>query len=624
MLIRTDKSPQVRPDEELEFVLTCIDDSRKKKAVYDEIDAEVLENYLVQPMWDQTPTGPYHYRDNDPNRTILKDSETHQMIETLTAKVLLSTIGEPGFVQAQPVGYENVNKAEVASALLEGMFASPGNFRSMYVGFKDAFIFGAQAFFPSWDYFEGERIFRRVMVDPSNMAEHVVEELGSAVLRDNLRLIPIDRDDLYEDPGYDTMDRMQFCARRFEIPRWEAEELATQLAPDGKPRWNPQAVQRAIVNGTPALSKYPDHWRQTIDRPEPRGMGTAYEPMIGFELYALTPYMHRDGKRRRRLTVLNGELVESRGMPLHVSRTIPFYEIVVNPINGRFRGIAPGYVARWQQSFYDALLICLSEAVVRTTNPPIAVRRYGRVNRDQVLAWKGIIPLENMDDIREVQYKPEIGPAFQMLQSMKMSMREGSGATGAVQGLGFGTKRMSGTEAAFLGQQVMDRPEMLAAMFDREYLPNLGQGMFEIAQQMIRSSDDLVKRVGMSVAQGSPLLDDIQGEFEIRFVGSRRMKTKQDKLRAIEQLVQLAGAIPVAQAIIPWPELIREWVCSADLDKLESMIANPQAVQDNIYRTALMNMAGGRGGAPQANGNGAMPRTTPPGMLPAQTSGSGA
>jgi hypothetical protein len=600
------KSKRASRIQDRDFVMEFVDHADEGKEAKRQVLSEVLDHYLSNPHMAS-------YR-SDGIRVRVKDPETFQIVETLTAKLLLSMMGDDGFTNALPVGREDAFAGDLVSQLQDSAWRRRGNTRAMYVGVKDSLIVGETVFFPYWDFEEANMPVRSTRIDPLSGEEFVESNIQTRTIRDHVSIMCLDFDDYYLEPDKQEISRMEFGVRRFTIPAYRA----MQMAEDGL--WSKTAVKRAIAKSSKdkRVTEHrnrDDSWRP--DRNEWMRAFSDYDTLVGYEGYGNTPYMHRDGERRRKMTVLNGELVASVPLPLEVSRVVPFYEAVINPMNGRFGGVAPAAIARWTQSLADATLISIARSVSRKANPPVVVRRNAQVDMEAVRRWAGPIRAMNIGDIQETKYNPQLFEAFQLLAGLKQNMQNQSGALGAIQGSSFGEKQLrSSFEAQFLGQQAMDRPELMARLWETEYLPAMGQGFLELQQQFIDDSADLQRRVGKSTVNQDrmPLLDDIQGQFDIKFTGSRRARNKQAQMEFIERAMQVFGSVPGAAPIFPWGAALVEWLKAADLRKIESLVADPNGVEDFINRSNAVN-----GGAAAGNGNAAGVALPPAGLDPRQT-----
>ena len=591
------------------FVLSFLEHSDREREAYRSIDREVLENYMMLPSGGNYASGS--------SQAMLKDSETLVMVDTLLADFLLRVLNPRGFIEAQPVGREDAPAAKVMSKLLERTMRGRGNFLANYLWAKDMALFGTSILAPSWEFELGTRPRREVGIDLFGN-EFTSTYQAELPIKDGVRLECVDLDDFFGDPGNQEIERMTGAARRYTVSRQKAASMGEQKLADGSTRWIKERVNRAIHSQEPQSSHNntdrDDSWRQDIDRLGEQKSHADYGVMIAYEWWGELPFDPRDGQgRHRRITILNGVLVESRPSPLSVLRKIPFYELSINPIQGRFRGIAPGAVARYTQDFKDALLICLASSVVRKTNPPVIFNRTQRVDVNALRNWKGPIGALSVDAVKDLPYNPPIGDAFAMLQFMTQSQREGSGASDPIAGRGFGSKRLSASEASLIAEGAASRPQLTAELAEREYLPALAQGIVEILQQFIEGTEDLVRRVGTDV---EPVpIERIQTEFDLKFTGSSKIASQELQLQFLERAMSIAGSIPGAAPNFPWAPAFAKYLEMMDLRDLENMVANPSGVEDFLLNS-LAQSSGGSG-----NGNGAIQGGSIPGLAPAQASG---
>lgn len=613
--------------EEEEFFRSFLLASDQQRREYEDEDREALENVLVLPYSNK------HYRGLDSTLSgscVLKDPESHIINQTLLATQLLGTLGRNGFVDCQAVGAEDAYGAELASALLHNAFGRPNNFRSMAVTYQDMYIFGACVLMPSWLFQQGLKPTRSVQVDPFTGVEQSSVSMQPAVFRDDIQFVPIGVEDFFPDPGHETIDQMLFAARRFVIPKY----MAMQMVEEG--RWKREQVEQALRSRTSKSNVGPSTgtsnnsskkidslsdatWRESMDRPTYGSIPDIYEPVVGYEGWGETPYLHSDGQRRRRLTMLNGVLVESRPSPVAMSRHIPMFDFVVSPIRGRWRGVSPAKINRYMQSFADAMLMVAADGAAKRAQPPVIYDENAGIRPRQLKNWRGPIRARNINGVRELKWDADVGGALSVLSGLKSLMQMGSSATPGLQGQPFSTKRMSATESQLSGVQQMARPEMQSELLEREMLPALGLGMFEMYQLFIESSEDLARRVGRSTIEPgrTPRLSDIQGQYDIRFIGSRKMRSQEQQLLFMERAFQVFGSVPGAAPMFPWAPALAEYVRLLDLPKLEAMINNPNGVEDFVYNSLIAQGGAAGGGANVAN----PANSEASGLQPAQAAG---
>lgn len=585
-------------EEEKEFFLDFLGESEEYRddglVQADEIEA--MDNYMVTPP--RMGVG----GDSLAARIVLKDTETHQTVETWLSKLLAMTLSPKGFVETSPIGREDAWGSNAVSGLLRYGFRRPGNFRSNYVTYKNAILFGQAVILPAWAYWEGPV----TQIEGGGMGlfgeEEVTRVRALGVVQDDPLFFPIDIDDFYPFPGEEDMSRMLFCAHRYIIP----EHKAWEMAESG--RWSRAAVARAIgkadkTNSNSSQSSSSGHryypgnierdksWREGSFRSQHYRLPSSYKPLVAVEGWGEVPYRKRDGERWRRLTLLNGELVESRPMPVATSRRVPYCDFVMNPVQGRWRGVSPAIVNRYVQSFMDAMLICLAEGAVREVTAPVIYDPSSEVSEARLEAWAGPIAARGGPSaVGVMQYRPNLANGFAMYTGLKQMQQQSSGATGGLQGHGLGTKRFSANEAVSTFKQAMDRPTMVAELFEREYLPALGRMVFELYQQFLPSDQALADRVGVSamVDNRMPTLANISGDFDIEFVGSSRIQDDQVKLQALTNIMQIFGSVPGAAPLFPWIEGLLKALELSQLRDLEAAAKNQQGAEEFIARSQLL------------------------------------
>ena len=584
--------------EDAEFFLEFLGRSEELRDSWWADDMEVMANYMVMPWNDGRGCGD-NYGSNISkmlSRPVLKDTESHQIINSLLAKTLLGTLSGEGFVKAMPVGREDAAGAAIASSLVRRMFRINGNFRNMYVGSQDAFLFGATVYAPRWMFLTGPKIQTRIGTDEFTGQPTFEKRTVEGVLVDDIDLIPIDLAHFFPEPDVDTVAKMLFAAYRYSMPRFKIEEMAESG------QWNKAAVGRALEKGPNNLVTKDPQGRQGIDRPMSATV-SAYENFVVIEGWGETPHLHPDKSRRRRIIMINEEVVSSKPSPIAFSRTSPFFDFVVNPIAGRWRGIAPGHLIRHHQDLSDAVLMLLAEGVQRKAAPPLIYDANDfDLEIEKLIAWRGPIAASNINGVKEMNYNPEMGEAFQLFGGNKQMMREGTAATSGNQGFGLGSKRFSASEAQLSFQNAGDRPQMTQQLWERVFYPDLAKAGLELYAQFLQTPEDLADRVGGDKALRGMVFDpdmfDIDYDFE--FVGSSQIQGKEIRFQLLERAMQLAVNIPGVAPLFPWQPAFMELLELADLRELEQMYGKPEMI--NQYLSASFASAQAQAG-PQPGPN---------------------
>jgi len=621
----TDRQRAIRDEEIAEFIMSFVKESDELRDEYKHIWLETAENYLMKPYSEgmardkDYPLTTYYPQDYGKasgvsSWSMLKDSESHQVVETLLGSVLLSLFGEPGFIQARRRGLEDTFMASTTTRLLEYDLEIQGHYRTFYQWLKDAFIFGTGIMTAEWDYIEAPELERSF--DLVGNIEVPTEFLNpSKVQYDDPRMENVDLLDFFPMPGETRLNRMRGCVKRFTM-------LGREALDEGKsnPRWDLAAVKRAVNAGmtedTPQLEDLQEF--EGLDRPVKRTPHPDYIQLTGYEFFGEVPWKvdSEGGTNWQVLTCLGGETVAQKKVWPFKRQRLPFYDFTVNPMTNRFYGISPLETARFSQDFADTVLNCIADAVVKMTHPPWLVDRNANVRSAKLREFHPNVPIETdkMDGVEQLTYAPPLGDAMNVMFQQKQGVREMSGANNVVQGLGFsGGVPRSASAASIENQRAGIRPETIAQFIEKDALPQIGQALVLLNQQFLDDSGALQDRIGSRPNPAS--IFDIMADQDIKFVGSRSQHNRQTRVEAYERAAQVIGQLPVAQ-MFPWAEFMVRYLRDLDLHELEQFVADPQSMQ--IYGELAQQSGGGN---PASNGNDAGQRLSPSGLEPAQAAG---
>lgn len=607
-----------------EFTMGFISSSDKYKRQYVDKWQEILANFMVDPTHGSgqgyssgggSMTSPYRqgrvYSGNKRN-VVLKDPETHKAIMTYASKLVRALFGsrEREYIKARPVGWEDAaEKAPTVGRLLKYQLSRPGAFRTWVEAIIDMLLFGTSVVEVSWEYTEREMPVRSVSSELGIELESFTRM--KIPVYDDVKITPIDIVDFYPDPSRYRLDDMAGAAKRFKMNAIEAKAKA------GQEIYDSEAVNRAISDlgkqsSAPAAN---DDFRVGFDRPTDTTAHSDFREMICYEYWGDVPWDDGYGSSRRVITVMNNVVVRNDPWPL-ADAHLPWYSLIINPVQGRFYGISPAEVIRYDQDFADAMKILLAEAVLRQVHPPIAYDSDSDFDVAKLREWRADLPIGvrgGPNSIGTLRYDANVANGYSMLTGLKLSMQEASGALGGIQGEP-GPDRESATGAQNRIQMAMDRPELAGMLIENDCLPQVGLAILRRCQQFL-DSEGLQNRIG---ELPEPVwIGTIMGDFDIEFVGSRMSMSRAEKLQSFDRLTAMAGAVPPLQAMIPWDQIAMELV--GDLLQLPEVAARMQDPQMIAQNMAMMQALGQNGGAAQ---NGVPSSPEPAGMLPAQSSGS--
>lgn len=594
-----------------EFVMSFVEASDKYKDQFVGKWEEILQNFMVQPdSSSELFDSPYARRNSiyrpKKGHVILKDPETHRLVMTYASKLVRSMFGDTHreYVQARPTGYEDAVKAQTTTRLLRYAFSLPGVFRTFVEATVDMILFGTSIVEVGYSYLERETLVRSV--ESQYGMETSTESRLSVPYYDDVVIRPIDINCFYPDPSRYRIQEMSGAAKEFRMNAIEARKMAQSGI------YSSAAVETAIAQGSSDGSAKRANFRRGIDQPEPQSISDFVE-MVGYEYWGEVPFDNA-GSRRSVVTILNNVVVRNEPYPL-ADPYLPFHAFVINPVQGRFYGISPAEVVRFDQSMADAIKILLAEAIIRQVHPPIAFDPDADVDIGALKTWKPdalIAARGGPNSVGTVRYDANVQNDFAMLQGLKVSIQETSGALGAIQGEA-GPDRESASVGMQRVQMAMDRPELAAMVIENDVLPCIGVSILRRYQQFMADTEDLKRRIGDEPE--SAWLGDIMGEFDVSFVGSRMMANRQTKLQAFDRLISYAQSVPAFQAILPNQEIAQYVIGDLlELPAVAAKIGNPQAVLANILAMKQL----GPGGA----GNNGVPTSpAPTDMPPAQLAG---
>ena len=609
-------------DDQADFVMSVVDDSREKRRDLEPIWEETELSYLVRPFnedgsgtsdpLDMSLTSTFSSRGRRP--IFLKDPETHQQMNSIIAKIVLKLFPDDRFVGAKGVGFEDIWKGLTVANLLTYVHRLPTHFLAMYEWVLGASVFGTGILEAYWLYREEMRNMRSVEMD--EFGEEISTSTPFVVpVYDDVRYDTVDVRDFFNDPGAIRMCDASYAVKRFKITGLDALRKAEAGI------FDKEAVEDAVERGGGDADESQDKPSEDPTMLSHRRESHAdLKQMTGFEFYGETPFktekqdnLLEPGVKRRRITVINGITVRSRAW----NRRLPFFDLRLTPRLNSFWGIAPAEIIRYDQDFADTVKSLLATAAVRLTHPPMIYNKYGDVDLPKLRRWQPDVPVGA--DLRQVStpiytvpYDPQLGPAFQVYGGNKQQMREATGDTDFNQGLGLGTKRFSATESLQTAEQAAARPEMFALVVERGPLPELGKFTLELCQEYLDTAG-LRARIGDTEARAN--LADILADYDIEYVGSRQ-ESRSQSLQSLREIAS-AAANPIVSQLIPWIPLLQKYFRRLGQDDIAAMVGNQELTTINI----LLNQMAAGGSASFGNGNGTTPANEPLGILPQQAAG---
>lgn len=541
------------PERDRDFVLDFVSKATEVNEERIPFWDEAQDNYFV------TPTGqgtkfivsdtlmsnlPLAFRANarHPRRSTLKDPELHQIIETLTAQAIGLLLNQRDYIQVVPVGADDYEKARILGRILTAILEQPGWYRTHYQLIKNAFIYGTAIVELSWEKRSRSQMTRIPQFDQLGRLLGYRTEPRDVVYKDAPLFREVDRYNFYPDPsGTRIQHDMCGVAKRFDLTKYAVQELARA----GTYHYT-DSVRRALesASGSRKSSRMGGQMRFPD---APKDIPDDFGRLVGYEYWGKVPYKTQDGATNRVITVLEDQTVRSHINP-YIDGRIPFKEIVVNPVAGRFDGLAPTEVLRFLQDSADSMLMALTDAANLAVRPSIVVGTAFGGDPDEITRREELINARNPDavkplpvDLNALQF------AGMELFRRKASMRETSGSN-AQQLLSSEGGDRTATAASELVRLTSQRVELMVQLMERDDYPWIGQTLHSRLKQFLPPGG------GRALFQGESMrftLDQIDFEADVRFIGSRHNLTPFQIFSQYQTMASVLGTNPALAVTAP-------------------------------------------------------------------------
>lgn len=554
-------------EDDLRFALEFTAKSNASCQDYLSEARELQDNYLVNTFsgWNFFPRigaqgVAYKPSPHRRLRSMLKDPETHQIVESLSAQALGLLFGSRDYIRATPVGADDYEKAIVLSRIIQSVLEGPGVYRTMYQTWKDSFIVGVSVLELGWESRERQQIQEVPVVDDNGQVVSFAFVPVPTVYRQGPMIRQTDLWDFRPDPsGTRIQHDMIGCAKIFRMTKAEA----MRLAESGK--YDKKAVAAAVDQASSGDMRHSlgEERYELLQKSLPDKFGV----LTGIEYWGECPYSHADKANNRVITVLEGELVRSTINP-HRNGAKPFKEIVVNPMSGKFCGLSPSKVNKYLQDSADNMLMVMTDAADMMVRP-VWLRGQafqGDPNRVQRREFADVIDCGNPDalkamptDLNALQY------AAMEYQRRKQGMKESAGSLDPVAQT-LGGDRMAATTTSEIVRLASQRTEMMVMLSERDDYPFVGQMIHSMLRQFMPDE-------GVAVLNGQPMqfsLRDIDFDADIRFTGSRQAQSRFQKVASYREAIATIGPNIALIPIMPdlFVRLLRDGMEIADAEQI--------------------------------------------------------
>lgn len=610
----------------LDFINDCIEQAHAIRKELEPQWSENWSNYRVEStMGDQLPSKQYPMASSGSNFSrispvnFLKTPESHQGINTLRSLLLAGLFGVRDYIQADPVGGEDVEKALRVSRLLMYGCERPGNFRTMWETLGDSLICGLGSYTARWKD-EQKLVPRRIPVpDPMNPGSFVVNpETGSIMTVLKYIMAPVysdvtlENDDLFDtwfDPSANRFEDAKWKVKRFRI---RDEELIKLLEDQN---WDAEGIQQVLTHDPDELGRetgpdstsHPKLITENLTVDDMKDVksfgyygGWMFEGAIPAEIANEVGEIDSNGSVIIR--IINGICVQAIQSPQRNGR-LQGGSITILPTGRGIYGLSPLTVVRYLQDVSDTQLILTVQALIEAVYQnyvfggdlgPNIKRQLETRRPREVFGLQG--------DVDQLQPLPKdytgLGIAVQSLNVISQTIRNAMNARDPVQGIFRQTGEQTATESQLVASSALQNTDQLAVLIERDELPMMGRLINDLYYVNLDDDGKVFRRVGDSMVTNVSYFD-IDSVTDISFVGARSVLSRQAKANQFRDFAQMLASNPFTAAATNWHELVRRYGDEAlDLKGLEQlMIQDPDEIVARMQAMGLGNtLKGGTGG----------------------------
>jgi len=622
----------------MDWIDDCVEQADKPRKQLEPQWYENWSNYRVESGGNNYPNKQYPMASGGASNfqlspiNFLKTPESHQGVNTLRALLLSGLYGTRDYVQADPVGDEDVEAAKRVSRLVMFGLERPGNFRTNYETLGDSLIFGLGSYSARWRN-EVRLVPRRLPVpDPSGQEEFLrgpdrPDGKPGAIMtvlqhvEDTIHDDPsLETDDLFDtwfDSSGNRFDQLKYKVKRFKI---RDEELEV-LKPDEN--WDSEGIARVLdtkpsgSQAGPERSSHPKLITENLTEEDLKDVhkfgyygGWMFEGMIPKEV---ADEIGEDVDHRGSvvLRVINGILVQAIQSPQRNGQ-IQGGTITILPTGRGIYGISPLTIVRYLQDVSDTQLILTTQALIESVYQNYLVSGDLGPNFARDLETRRPREVFTVQgDIEQLQPLPKDYSGLQIavgaLNLISQTMRNAMNARDPVSGIQRQGGEQTATETQVVAAAALQNTDQMAILIERDELPVQGRLINDLYYINLDDEGKVFRRVGETEPEQVSYFD-IDSVTDINFIGARSLLSKAGKANQFRDFASVMASIPIVAASVDWHEFIRRWGDEAlDVKGLERiMIKDPEEIVARLQAMGLANTVqpgrgggGANGGSPQ-------------------------
>jgi hypothetical protein len=570
--------------QEIKNIFTYFDNYRKQ---YEE---QVIENY-------QTFIG---YRDEakEEGKSNLHIPKTYEILDTIRARFLTTFFNKRPYIEFEPMPTAadlshmvvNEEKAEVAASFVDEQLEK-NNIKSVFYDFVTTMLFAPASFLSvGWRY-EKANVKRKTKVPEFNQFTQsytgrwfwdTVE--SEETIWDDNEINNVDFFDFWGDPDSTNIDDARAVFHREWITKKRLREKLELL----------QNIGDGIVY---------DIDIDKLTAPEKAGEGKyrrlssvgitsgGYDPFKSSknenindkEELELLHYWEDD---RHAILVNRQEVIYDGANPYWRHRKKPFVKATYDQLPNEFYGLSAVQIIKPMQEEINTMHNQRMDNVNMLINKMWKRLRGSNIkDEDLISKANGVIDVDNMEDLQQVQMSDIPQSAFVSEQKLTGDLQAALGTPANVRGANTSDDQ-SATEAQIVAQSAGTRFGVKIELFASVGLKRLAMMMDLNNQQFI--CDERAARIDPEERNSwrSIAPDDLIGEFDYRPATSSVEKAANKELRR-QQLTEILGFLTQAQVpFINYKKMIEEWLEEFDITNPEKFMI-PEQVYEMIRRQAI-------------------------------------
>lgn len=523
---------------------------------------------------------------------------TFMICEVIRARLAESLFSERPYVSVLPREEGDRTRADKLSTLLDWQLSERMRVSSIFKDdiLQNMVIFGSAVTFTGWRK-RTRGITKMEQVDAPLLMDDglpLLDEYGTpktftdrqpqsvdVVVYDDPVLQSIDLFDFFVDPTASDIDDARYCGHREYLTRGDLESVDKY-----KIDWSKLSPETNIEDGR---KERLEQQGRTMD-------GENYDREDKGGKYLVHHYWEDD----RHVVIINGQqaALDERNPFWHGMK--PYDKCCYSPLANNFFGVG---IPEMLASLQDELNTVRNQRIDYNS---MALRRMfkvkkgcGLTGKDLIWRQNGVLQVENMDDVQEIQIAPLPASAFSNEAMIKQDMRDVTGCHDIIMGLANADETATTTMTKDNNASVRFKDVVSAACL--RLLVPVSEKCIALDQQFLTEERAvrLLDEGAQEIFYISPW--ELDGNYDIIYVGSAvepAANKQMEKQRAVDAYAQLAGNPLYQQDMGAMQKLIEYLLTSLGVTDTEGMIPQMPAPVQPMQQEQPGAVAFGSGNSP--------------------------